>query len=126
MKEWLCLGGGAQDALDDVQLFNSLSSFLSSSVDHSIVGGQNSQDSAIIKAWCSLEDIRTSVSQSFTWQTRMPKRVDPAPPVVPLKAQTFVQTNVPDIDRVGPENLVEHLDAMARAAFSNVSEEVVS
>jgi len=125
MKEWLCIGGGAQDALDDVQLFDGISSFLYSITDHRIVESPNFQDPSVCQAWSNLEQAKSSLIISFTSQTKMPKwtssKISP-----PSSTARKLIPDVCDIDSIGPEDLVEHIDAMACAAFSNVNEEVES
>jgi hypothetical protein len=62
----------------------------------------------------------------FRSQTMRPTCRDmPAfkPPVGNSKTRNLGR-DPPDIDRIDPEQLVDNLDAMAAAAFSNVSEEV--
>ena len=38
MQEWLTIGGGAQDILDDVQLFNTVQSFLDTETEQQYMG----------------------------------------------------------------------------------------
>jgi GTPase-activating protein BEM2 len=110
--------------LDDVQLFDAISSFLSSTTDHNVVPSPNFDDPAVRHAWGNLEQDRISLALVFTLQTKLPKRMVQKHPTSSSKARNVVQ-DISDIDRAGPEDLVEHLDSMACAAFSNVNEEVL-
>jgi hypothetical protein len=123
IKEWVCVGGGAHDALDDVQLFDAVSSFLSSTTDHAVGESSNFQDPAVRQAWSNLEQARSSLASCFATQTKMPQRINAKLSSTSTRARNVIQ-DASDFDRISPEDFVAHLDAMACAAFSNVSEEV--
>lgn len=129
IKDWLTIGGGAQDMLDDVHLFTAARTFLDSPVDHVMLQSANAGDPSVQQAWANLEEVRSRLRQTFTSQTMRP----PAP-ILPLNSSPAANgqrsrkvnqsREPPDIDRVDPEELVDNMDAMACAAFSNVTVEV--
>ena len=125
MGEWIFQGGGAQDVLDDVQLFNTVSSFLRTPSNH-LLQGSALDDPKVHQAWDVLQQRRNSFASSFNSQTMRPTNRDVSNVKLPIgnpKARNLGK-EPPDIDRISPEQLVENLDAMAAATFSNVSEEV--
>lgn len=130
IKEWLTLGGGAQDILDDGQLFNALRSFLESTSDHVVYESENFQDPNVQHAWDSLSDTKSSLHSSFITQTMRPPtpRGHPIPRGSlngnPGRARNLSMREPPEIDRIDADDFVDNLDGMACAAFSNVTEEV--
>lgn len=130
IKEWLTLGGGAQDILDDGQLFNALRSFLENSSDHVVYESKNFQDPNVQYVWANLTDTRSSLHSSFITQTMRPptSRGHPIPRGSlngnPGRTRNLSMRDPPDIDRIDAEDFVDNLDGMACAAFSNVTEEV--
>lgn len=125
MGEWMLQGGGAQDVLDDVQLFNTVRSFLSNPSNH-LLQSSALDDPKVRQAWDVLQQSRDSFASSFNSQTMRPTSRDVSNTKLPIsnsKARNLGK-EPPDIDRISPEQLIENLDAMAAAAFSNVSEEV--
>ena len=125
MGEWMFQGGGAQDVLDDVQLFNTVYSFLNTPSNH-LLQSSVLDEPKVHQAWDVLQQRRNSLASSFNSQTMRPASRDTSNvklPISNLKARNLGK-EPPDIDRISAEQLVENLDAMAAAAFSNVSEEV--
>lgn len=128
LNEWLHQGNGAQDVLDDVQLFNIMRSFLNDDVHHLMPAVPASDDSAVQKALNALEQSIKSLVFNFTSQIMRPTCRDIFAfkhSIGSSKAHNFGR-DPPDIDRIDPQQLVDNLDAMAAATFSNVSEEVCS
>lgn len=123
MNEWVCQGGGAQDVLDDAQLFNVIRSFLDNDVTPAI---PTLDDSGVQQAWNAFEQSIKFLASSFTSQIMRPTCRDISAFKLPIgNSKTCnLGRDPPDIDRIDPEQLVDNLDAMAAAAFSNVSEEV--
>jgi hypothetical protein len=122
LNEWIYQGGGAQDCLDDAQLFNAMHSFLN----NDIPAVPALDDLGVQQAWTAYEQGRKSLAASFASQTMRPTCRDMSafkPPIGNSKTRNLGR-EPPDIDRIDPEQLVDNLDAMAAAAFSNVSEEV--
>lgn len=131
MKEWVSSGGGAQDALDDVQLFNAVQSFLGSPTDHAIHESANFEDSNVRQAWTTLVELKQSLSVSFISATKRPLAPGTDAPHKPAavntngtRAPNISSREAPDIDLIDAEHLVDNLDGMACAAFSNVTQEV--
>ena len=126
MKEWILQGGGAQDILDDPQLYNTVRSFLDDSTFHRVPLAPAMDEPAVQQALSGCDQTLQSLTSHFTAQTMRPTSRD----LMSLKLSSggsksrHLGKDAPDIDRVDPEQLVEDLDAMAAAAFSNVNEEV--
>jgi hypothetical protein len=129
IKEWLTLGGGAQDVLDDPQLFNGIRSFLDNHSDHVVYEASNFEDVNVRQAWANLTEVKSSLLSSFISQTMRPLTTR-APPIRrssvngAARSRNLSTREPPDVDRIEPEDFVDNLDSMACAAFSNVTEEV--
>ncbi|KAH7929515.1 hypothetical protein BV22DRAFT_1080692 [Leucogyrophana mollusca] len=125
IKEWIVSGGGAQDCLDDVQLFGVLQTFLDGPMNQGLLDSSSSGDVNVQQAWTALQQSVKSTTTAFQSYTMRP------PTRVVANARSFAGTSrtrtfgnlPPDIDHLGAEELVENLNAMGAAAFSNVSEE---
>jgi hypothetical protein len=125
IKEWFNTGGGAQDALDDPQLCNTVQSFLDSTATHAILETSTFQDPSIGNAWRNLEQTIYLLTRSFNAQTQRPTRPGHFVKPSPLRSRSGNGgKEAPDVDRISAEELVDNLDDMASAAFSNVTEEV--
>lgn len=129
IKEWLTLGGGAQDVLDDPQLFSGIRSFLDNHSDHVVYEASNFEDANVHQAWASLVEMRHSLCSSFVSQTMRPLTTR-GPPIQRgsmngsgARSRNLSTREPPDVDRIEPEDFVDNLDSMACAAFSNVTEE---
>lgn len=127
VKEWITTGGGAQDCLDDVQLYETVRAFLEAPLDRSVPDCAPAEDDAeLAQAWDELEVTRKDTLSTFISHTLRP----PALAIAVLRSTLTVSQNrnfgsqAPDFDRVTAEDLVENLNTMGYAAFSNVSEEV--
>ena len=127
VREWITAGGGAQDCLDEVQLYELVRAFLEAPLDRSVPDCLPADDdSELAQAWNDLEATRMNTLSTFISHMMRPPAL--APPV--LRSSGTVSQNrcfgnqAPDLDRVAAEDLVENLNAMGFAAFSNVSEEV--
>ncbi|KAG5636991.1 hypothetical protein H0H81_006167 [Sphagnurus paluster] len=129
MKEWLTLGGGAQDVLDDAHLFHAFQSFLDSPSDHVVYEAKNFADPNVQQSVSRLTEARRSLHSAFTSQTMRPLSAR-GPPVRRgstngggARARNLSMREPPDIDHIDAEDFVDNLDGMASAAFSNVTEE---
>lgn len=128
MKEWILQGGGAQDILDDPQLYKTVRFFLDDSTFHRVPLAPAMDEPTVQQALSGCDQSLQSLASHFTAQTMRPTSRD----LMSLKMPSggpksrHLGKDAPDIDRVDPEQLVEDLDAMAAAAFSNVNEEVFS
>ncbi|KAJ3512365.1 hypothetical protein NLJ89_g3558 [Agrocybe chaxingu] len=128
VKEWLTLGGGAQDILDDNQLFIAVQSFLESPADHQLFKAPASEADSVKQAWESLSEMRQWLSTVFISQMRRPtisRGLHPRPSTGPRSARkrNISTRDPPDLDHMDPEDFVDNLDGMASAAFSNVTQE---
>jgi len=127
IKEWITTGGGSQDSLDDVQLYETIRVFLEAPLDRSVPDCPPADDDAeLAQAWDHLEVTRKDTLSTFISHTLRPPALATA---VRRSIGTVSQNRsfgdrAPDFDRVTAEDLVENLNAMGYAAFSNVSEEV--
>lgn len=126
MSEWMFQGGGAQDVLDDPQLFNTIRAFLDHSTHHAAPSSSALDNFEVQKEWSAYEQSRLSFSASFNSQTMRPTSRDVISfkPTISNNRNRNLGKEPPDIDHIDPEQLVDSLDAMAAAAFSNVTEEV--
>ena len=130
MKEWVSAGGGAQDIVDDSQLLHAMQTFLDSPTDHLVHGLSDVADNIIQQALETLKELRRSLRRTIQSCTMRPPRSAHGP--VPRPTASATESRVrnlstrepPDVDRVSAEELVDNLDGMACAAFSNVTEEV--
>jgi GTPase-activating protein BEM2 len=124
MNRWIHEGGGAQDALDYPQLLSSFIAFFSHPTDHEPPEGLVS-DYNIQAGFSLINDNRKAVYASFTAQTMRPT-VKAMPDSINELTSTSFSPDPPDIDNIEVEELVGNLDAMAAAAFRNVTQEVSS
>ncbi|OAX35708.1 hypothetical protein K503DRAFT_868067 [Rhizopogon vinicolor AM-OR11-026] len=124
VKEWITSGGGAQDCLDNVQLFEAVQSFLESPLDRSSFDPASADENDVNQAWDALDGARQTTLTAFKAHTRRPPSVflAPRPSNTPARARSF-GNQPPDLDEISAEELVENLNAMGAAAFSNISEE---
>lgn len=130
IKDWITSGGGAQDCLDDVQLFEAVRSFLDSPLDRSSFDALTTVESEVGQAWDALDSARQMTHAVFTTQTQRPPSACLANANArPLKSTSRARSfgnQPPDLDAISPDELVENLNAMGSAALSNISEEVGS
>lgn len=129
IKEWLTIGGGAQDTLDDVQLYSAVHGFLDSRSDHLIFKPAMLHNTAVQKAWESLSDAIGSVKSTFISQSMRPTisggmRNQRPQPSRGTRTRNLSTRDPPDFERMDPEAFVDNLDGMFSAAFSNVTQEV--
>jgi hypothetical protein len=136
MQEWLTIGGGAQDILDDVQLFNTVQSFLETETEHVIKSDvddeNNNNPIAVEQAWESLLETKRSLKLTFISQTMRPTISRGFHNLRPqgsnnnrgARTRNVNARDPPDLDRMAPEDFVDNLEGMAGAAFSNVTQEV--
>ncbi len=125
MTKWLHSGGGSQDTLDDSQLYSSVLSFLTHEPDHVLPDLDDDLD-AVAAGSLLLGDIRKALLASFKAETMRPSQARSS-----STDRSSRRTSAPafgphpaDIDDVSAEDLVSNLDAMASAAFRNVTQEV--
>jgi hypothetical protein len=126
IKEWVTSGGGAQDCLDNVQLFEAVQSFLEIPLERSSFDPPSTdEENDVSQAWDALDGILQMTLTAFKAHTRRPPSVflaarplNPSPRLRPFGNQP------PDLDVISAEDFVENLNAMGAAALSNISEEV--
>lgn len=128
IKEWITSGGGAQDILDDSDLYKAVNDFLQSPLDHTIFQSVMFGASPVEKAWQSLMETKRSVKGTFISQTMRPTihrgLHNQSSQGKGTRIRNLSTRELPDIDRMDPESFVDNLDGMASAAFSNVTQEV--
>jgi hypothetical protein len=143
ISDWLNMGGGSQDVLDEPQLYTALKNFLNTSADHVLFKTDNLKVPDVASAWVGLIDTKTMLHNIFETQTLRPttpkaqqvgttrrgsvNTVAGAPSIAGAggtRARGASIREPPDLDRMDAEDLVDNIDGMARTAFSNVTEEV--
>ena len=122
MNEWVNRGGGAQDILDDAQLHTSFLSFLDSRAEHELPEATEEARQQI----AVLDQLRNTLRMTFFTQTLRPARTDTLSDGASVVTGNHnFGSDVPNIDELDAEQLVDNLDAMASAALRNVSQEVL-
>ncbi|KAF9523713.1 hypothetical protein CPB83DRAFT_862338 [Crepidotus variabilis] len=125
-KEWLTVGGGAQDVLDDPQLFAAVDHFLESSLDLSSILPDfppvQSAQASQIEAHRALQFAFSSQIQRPAITRGLHTQSYPGGNRNPRK-RNMVARDPPDLDRMDIEEFVDNLDGMAAAAFANVTQE---
>ncbi|KAM5530203.1 hypothetical protein V8D89_016139 [Ganoderma adspersum] len=125
LNEWINQGGGAQDALDDGALYEAILAFLIQPTEWRLSESAPESEASTSQATKALEASRTTLLASFRSQTlrpipRTPATVELTNDNVAIQSYT---SELPDIDQVDPEELVNNLNAMASATFRNVTQE---
>lgn len=143
ISDWLTAGGGAQDVLDDPQLYTALRNFLNTTADHVLFKTENFEEPDVAAAWVGLIDTKAALHGVFDAQTQRPTiqksqqvgsaRRGSASTVAGALGATGATggrargasiREPPDLDGMDAEDLVDNIDGMARAVLSNVTEEV--
>ena len=129
LQEWIQKGSGAEDVLDDGQLYDTFKSFNSDLMREE--GPPSSQrDSTDVKirgAWEDLGRAKENLIALFATHIKRPPIKRPIGGPYEVTGERFergISTDPPDIDRLSPEELVNAIDGMINAAFRNVTEEV--
>ncbi|KAH9851116.1 hypothetical protein C2E23DRAFT_886858 [Lenzites betulinus] len=126
MGEWLSTGGGAQDALDDVGLYEAFLAFLTQPTEQKLLqSAAPDAESDVSQALKALDLARKTLHMSFLSQTMRPiPRTAGAPDGMTEGLGTISYgTDLPDIDQLDPEELVNNLNSMASATLRNVTQE---
>ncbi|KAG2347597.1 hypothetical protein BDR05DRAFT_927537 [Suillus weaverae] len=125
IKDWITSGGGAQDCLDDVRLFEAVRSFLDSPLDRSSFDTLTTAENDVSQAWDALDSARQITHTAFTTQTQRPPSafLASARPLKSIPRARSFGNQPPDLDAISADELVENLNAMGSAALSNISEE---
>ncbi|KAM6502914.1 rho GTPase activating protein 22 [Amanita muscaria] len=127
IREWLSIGGGAQDILDDAQLYCAIRTFLDNTMDHAVFESEHFADPMVQHAWDGLKESRQSLTSFLISQTMRPRLIRVPQVHHHMRAGARMKSHggrePPDIDRIDPEEFVDIVDGMVAAAFSNVTEE---
>ena len=129
LQEWILKGSGAEDALDDGQLYDTFKVFNSELMrEESFSSSQrDSTDAKIRGAWKNLTQAKESLIALFTTHTKRPLIKKPNTEFHEIAGEGYsrnASSEPPDIDRLSPEELVDVIDAMINAAFKKVTEQV--
>ena len=126
LSEWILQGGGAQDALDDGGLYEAFLSFLTQPTEQKLLEVGSNPESDAGQSLRQLDQSRKSLLATFRSQTMRPSpRSLPAPDAAnDGMASASYSSELPDIDQLDPEELVNNLNLMASATFRNVTQEV--
>lgn len=127
MSEWVIHGGGAQDALDDSALYETFLPFLTQPTEQKLLESTPDSEPDSSQALRALELARKTLHMSFLSQTMrpIPRTAGGAPDSATdgLGAISY-GSDLPDIDQLDPEELVNNLNSMASATLRNVTQEV--
>ncbi|KAF4620517.1 hypothetical protein D9613_001123 [Agrocybe pediades] len=127
IREWITVGGGAQDILDDADLYKAVDHFLQSPLDHTIFKSVMFGSNPVEKAWDLLMESKRTLKVAFMAQTMRPTihrgLHNQASHGRSIRNRNLSTRELPDMDKMDPESFVDNLDGMASAAFSNVSHE---
>jgi GTPase-activating protein BEM2 len=127
MKDWLTQGGGAQDVLDDAQLHGSVLAFLDGPSDHLVHKAEAFDDPTVRQVWNGLQENHRILKACFSSQSQRPTlsrlHIRKMASAASRRRHTAPR-ELPDFDRMDPEDFVDNLDGMAYAALHNVTEEV--
>lgn len=117
MQDWLVLGGGTQDILDDPELFDAWDRFLKMTLTLSVKSSSRLNVERLHSASAELRKLTSRYISGPKWTMKagQDNNLDPTPLVV-------FGSSPPDIDDSRPENLVNNLDSIAKAVMSLVSE----
>ncbi|KZT72385.1 hypothetical protein DAEQUDRAFT_664500 [Daedalea quercina L-15889] len=120
LNEWVNRGGGAQDILDDGQLHTSFLSFLNSRAEHELP--QPTEETC--QQVSVLDQLRKTLHMSFLSQTLRPTCSDTLSDSATGAIESLnFGSEIPNIDELDAEQLVDNLDAMTSAALRNVNQE---
>lgn len=127
LQEWIQRGSGGEDALDDSQFYDTFKAF-NSELTREVPFSSSPRDSMDVKikeAWKALTQAKESLTALFTAHTKRPPIKKPCREFHDISGEgRSPNSDLPDIDRLSPEELVNVIDAMINAAFRNVTEEV--
>ena len=129
ISEWLHHGNGAQDVLDNIELYKALQAFLTIQNDHdltsaTILTDDSDEAKELMEILRQCESERTQLLHTFISQTMRPQIRH-----VPVRGSSTTSTvhsfgkEPPRFDDISPLELVNNLDAMASAAFRSVNQE---
>ena len=129
LQEWIQKGSGAEDALDDGQLYDAFKAFNSELMREETLSTsqRDSTDVKIREAWKNLGKVKEGLVALFTTYTKRPPIKKPNTELHEVAGDGHprsISSDPPDIDRTSPEELVNIVDAIMNAAFRNVTDEV--
>ena len=117
LKDWILIGGGATDVLDDLPLFHALRTFIDALFLPDLLALTTRRLPAVAEAE---ERARSDLARVFDAQTRRPNLNDspeqPQQPSVP-----DFGSSSPDIDSIAAEGFVANLDAIASTVTSAIT-----
>ncbi|KAI0629663.1 hypothetical protein C8Q77DRAFT_1141583 [Trametes polyzona] len=126
MGEWISQGGGAQDALDDAGLYDAFLAFLSQPTEQKLLESAGPEaESDVSQTLKALELARKTLHMSFLSQTMrpIPRTAGVSDSSTDEMGAVSYGTDLPDIDQLDPEELVNNLNSMASATLRNVTQE---
>lgn len=125
LNEWLIDGGGVMDVLDQPDLYTEVSNWLHDDNEHAIpaavkIGGLDHP------AWQEVEDARTTLITLFEAQTKRPqlRHLSTYDSGAYSSSIRSYGAQLPDPDRMSPQELVEQLDAIGSVGIRGLQAEV--
>lgn len=112
MQDWIVIGGGAQDVLDDAELYQAFKAFLKRPP------SKLSTDSKL-EHLSDVDVARRQLSQIFNAQIQRPELIKDRPPSVRTSGPEGFGADPPSMDEIGASQLVESLDAIAVRTILN-------
>ncbi|KAI8978267.1 hypothetical protein BD414DRAFT_421946 [Trametes punicea] len=125
MSEWMTHGGGAQDVLDDSALYEAFLAFLTQATEQKLLESASDSESDVSQALRALDLARKTLHISFLSQTMRPIPRTSGAPDSATDGLGIVSygSELPDIDQLDAEELVNNLNSMASATLRNVTQE---
>ncbi|KAI0366782.1 hypothetical protein BV20DRAFT_971516 [Pilatotrama ljubarskyi] len=125
MSEWVTHGGGAQDALDDTGLYEAFLTFLTQPTEQKLLESASDPESDVSQALRALDLARKTLHMSFLSQTMrpIPRNAGTSDNATDGLGSISYGSDLPDIDQLDPEELVNNLNSMTSATLRNVTQE---
>jgi len=124
-NEWLIDGGGVMDVLDQPDLYNEVSNWLRDDNEH-VIPTAVTKGGLDLPAWQEFEDARKTLIALFETQTKRPmlRHLSTYDSGAYTSSIRSYGAQLPDPDRMSPQELVEQLDAIGAVGVRGLQAEV--
>lgn len=125
VSEWLIDGGGVMDVLDQPELYTEVWNWLEDENEHAIPPSVT-QDGVDYPAWQEVEEARRTLLMLFETQTKRPllRHLSTYDSGAYGSSIRSYGAQLPDPDRMSPQELVEQLDAIGAVGVRGLQAEV--